>query len=220
MLDYSKAAIGLILEDIKKWCNRFKIIFSAFTLTYLAYCITMRVGVFYINISLLVLYLIYTLYEIVTYKRNNKKAKKAVTQTYKRAVLLLKTFTLASTLYGIYIASTTVDGISLIFATLTIIVWIMQLLLELLIIVAEPKVKLLTAGFMEDLKFIANIHNIFSRKENDWSFDSTEYQKEYNILEEKIIHDKSSKRIAKKIAKKRAKRALLAIGSKKENTDK
>ena len=37
MFDYSRAAIAIILEDIKKWSKIFKIVFSIFTLLYLSY---------------------------------------------------------------------------------------------------------------------------------------------------------------------------------------
>ena len=71
MFDYSKAAGNLILEDLKKWRNRFQIFFSLFTLAYLAYCLIRPVGIFYINLALAVIYVAYTVFQLITYKKEN-----------------------------------------------------------------------------------------------------------------------------------------------------
>ena len=211
MLKYSLAAGNLILEDLKKWNKRLKIIFALFTLVYLVCCIIMEIGMPYINIPLLALFAIYTIFKLITYKRNNVKAEKAITKTYKLATLALKTFTLASTLYGIYIATISINGISIILATLSIIIWVLQVLLEILIAFAEPKIRLLIAGIMEDFKPIVNAHNLLHTKENDWLFDYNSYKKEYCKLDEKIKNDQS----VKKMAKKKVKISVLSANAKK-----
>ena len=204
MFDYTKAAGVMILEDLKKWRNNFQIFFSLFTLGYLAYCLIRQVGIFYINLALSVLYVAYTVFQLVTLKRNNKKLKKRVARTYKWARLLLKTLTLASTLYGIYVASTAVDGISLILATLTIIIWVIQVLLEVLTVIIEPKIRLLTAGLVEDTKTIVPALNKMHIIE--FKLDPDNYKKEIAIIEKRVVIDHAMKAMAKK-----EKRKLLAV---------
>ena len=209
MFDYSRAAGQLILEDLKKWCHRFKTFFSIFTLIYLSYCLIMDVGIFYVNATLLVLYVIYTVCEFIAFKKQNKKLKRVVSRGYKYARLALKTLTLGSTLYGIYIASTAVDGISLILATLTIILWVLQVLLEVVTVIVEPRVKLFVAGVMKDGKPLISAINLLS-KETNWSFDYDKYEKEYELLEKRVERNKA----AKKPTKKKSLKTLLTIGAK------
>lgn len=212
MFHYSMTAGKLILEDLKRLGNRFKIFFSVFTLTYLIYCLVMRVGIFYLNLALLVLYVIYTVFQIITYKRDNKRVKRRVARTYKWARLLLKTLTLASTLYGIYIASASVDGISLILATLTIIMWVLQVLFEILIIVIEPRIRLLSVGVMEDVRPVVTALKKMHLSDNDWDYEA--YQKERDILERRIRTDQEARALEKKNRRSLVKTAIEKIKTK------
>lgn len=193
MLDYSKTAIKIILEDFKKWSKVFKIGFSIFTLVYLIYSLVMEKGSLYVNIILISLYVLYTLFELITYKKTIKKTKKIIAKSYKWANLLIKAFTLGTTLYGIYVAASNVDGISIILAILTIIIWVLQVLLELIILVIEPKLKLVVAGVLTDAKPIINTHNLFASKEKDWIVNYDDYKKEIEILGNKITETKKRK---------------------------
>ena len=184
MVDYSRAAIAIILEDLKKWSKCFKIGFSIFTLVYFIYSFVMEKGNLYVNIVLITLYAIYTIFEPATYKKDMKKVKKIFSRSYKWSKLLIKAFTLGSMLYGIYVASSKVDGISIILATLMIIIWVLQVLLEILIVVIEPKVKLVIAGVLSDVKPVVTAINIF--KKDDIVLPLNEYEKEIAILNKKI----------------------------------
>ena len=203
MLSYSKAAVSIILDDFKKWSNALKIGFSVFTLIYFAYVFVMTKGNFYANVILVILYSVYTVFELVTYKKTMKKTKKIVVRSYKWSKLLIKAVTLASTLYGIYIAASNVDGISIILATLMIVVWVLQALFEVVILVMEPKIKLIFAAVVTDAKPLIGIHNFFHKREEDWIVDYKEYEREIDILSEKIEETKKSKR--KRIKLKRQK---------------
>lgn len=193
MVDYSKAAIKIILDDLKKWSKIFKIGFSIFTLVYFIYTFVMEKGNIYVNVVLISLYVIYTLFELITYKKAIKKTKKIIARGYKWLKLLIKAFTLSSTLYGIYVATSNVDGISIILATLMIIVWILQVLLEIIVLVIEPKVKLVIAGVLTDAKPIINMHNFFTKKEKDWIINYEEYKKEIDILSIRVEETKKVK---------------------------
>ena len=151
MIDYSKVAFALVFDDLKKWSKGFKIGFNIFTILYFTYVFALQKGILYVNIILVSLYVIYTIFEIVTFKKEMKKTKVIVARSYKWTKLLIKAFTLGSSLYSIYLASTDADGISIIMSTLMIILWIIQVLLEIVIIVMEPKVRLLIAGVLGDL---------------------------------------------------------------------
>ena len=100
-------------------------------------------------------------------------------------------------LYGIYIASSNIEGITIILGTLMVIIWVLQVLLEIVTLVFEPKVKLIMAGVITDAKPIINTYNFFHKKENDIIVDYAEYRKEINILSEKIEETKNKKQKVK-----------------------
>ena len=193
MVDYSRAAIAIVLEDLKKWSRSFKIVFSIFTLLYLSYVILVEEGNLYVNIVLLGLYVIYTVFELLTFNKSMKKLKKIVVRSYKWSKLVVRGFTLCSMMYGIYVAATNVDAISIILATLTIILWVLEVLLEVLIFVIEPKVKLIIAGVLTDAKPIINTYNFFRKKDGEIIINYDEYKKEIEILSKRVDVNKPVK---------------------------
>lgn len=197
MIDYSKAAFALVFEDLKKWSKGFKIGFNVFTILYFIYSFVMQKGIVYVNITLVSLYVIYTIFELVTIKKNMKKTKKWVSKSYKWAKLLIKAFTLGSSLYGIYIASTEADGITIIVATLMIIIWVLQALLEIIILVMEPKVRLIIAGVLGDINpHVERVNTIFKTNAH---LPIEEYKKEMNVLDEKVKATRAAKAKPRKI---------------------
>ena len=199
MIDYSKAAFALVFEDLKKWSKGFKIGFNVFTILYFIYSFVMQKGIVYVNITLVSLYVIYTIFELVTIKKNMKKTKKWVSKSYKWAKLLIKAFTLGSSLYGIYIASTEADGITIIVATLMIIIWVLQALLEIIILVMEPKVRLIIAGVLGDINpHVERVNTIFKTNAH---LPIEEYKKEMNVLDEKVKATRAAKAKPKKMIK-------------------
>lgn len=196
MFDYSRAAIAIILEDIKKWSKIFKIVFSIFTLLYLSYSIIVDNGIFHINIALISLYVIYTILELVTYRRQMKRFKKIVERSYKWSALSLKAFTLGTLLYGVYVGTHDLTGLSMILTTLMIILWTLQVLLEIIIFVMEPKVKLMLAGILYDAKPYINIANFVKKESVVVNYE--EFEKEYDILKKKI-NEMKPKKVRKKL---------------------
>ena len=191
MIDYSKVAFAMVFEDLKKWSKGFKIGFNIFTILYFAYVFLLEKGNFYVNIVLVSLYVIYTIFELATIKKDMKKTKVIVARSYKWSKLLIKAFTLGSSLYGIYIASTDADGLTIVISTLMIILWIIQVLLEIVIVVMEPKVRLIIAGVLGDLKPHVDRINVVIK--NDIQLPIAEYQKEIDRLSEEVAKLRATK---------------------------
>lgn len=187
MFDYSFAAFKLLEDDFKKWVKFFRIAFSVFSFLYLTYVLILEKGIFLVNVILAAMYIMYTTFELITLKKKVTNGTRNLTATgYRWAKLLLKAVTLASTLYNIYVATIDFDGISIILATLTIIVWVLQVLLELVYLILKPRIKLLCAGVLTDVKPIINAHNLFSPEYKDWKIDNFDFTKESDILFKKI----------------------------------
>ena len=122
--------------------------------------------------------------------------KKRVKKTYKWLKLVIKAFTLSSMLYGIYVASNKIDGITIILATLMIITWVLQLLFEIVIQIFEDKKDLLVAGWNKDIdnlkKPVTAVNNFIKRVKGQEIVEIDNIDnKEIKILERKI--NKSNK---------------------------
>lgn len=71
-----------------------------------------------------------------------------------------------------------------------IIIWVLQLLLEVLATVLEPRVRLLWAGILKDIKPLVATHNFFASEENDWNIDFEEYEGEIKHLSNAMKEEK------------------------------
>ena len=133
MFMYTRAAIDIVIGDIKRYCNIFKYSSMIFTFLYFGYVLYSKSGNFFVNVILLGLFSSYTIFDLLTHKKDFKPLKKFIRRSYKGIKFFAKTFTLGVMIYGIYTASISVSAISIILATLMIIMWVLQLLLEIVI---------------------------------------------------------------------------------------
>ncbi len=152
MFNYTKAAFSLIIKELKLFSKIFKwslIIFSTF---YYIYAIIFNIGNVLINASLLLLTASYTIFEICTKRIENKDLKKVSKKIYSFAKLFIRAVSLGGTIYGLYSSSITMSNITTILLPLMIILWILQVLLELVICVMEKYIEFIITGIREDIK--------------------------------------------------------------------
>lgn len=167
MFKYTREAVDKIIDDFRKLSRFFKYSSQIFTVTYLVYAIIANVGNLYANIILLSLFIAYTIFDLVIDEKENRLVEKVVRRTYKWLRISIKAFTLGILIYGIYTATTSTSPISIILATLMIIVWVLQVLLELVIMIVEDEKDLVVAGLkkdMDDIKRpVTEVGNFFKR---------------------------------------------------------
>lgn len=222
MFKYTKASIELILEDIRKYGNIFRYGSLSFTSVYFIYALVAKTGNFYANLVLATLFFSYTVFDFLTRKRNVKKVKKVVQRSYSVVKFSIRAFTLGATIYGLYTASTNVNPISTVLTTLMIIMWVLQVLMELVGYVFEDKKDLLLAGINKDLenlrKPVTEVGNFFKKVTGQDLPEEDPITKEEEILEKRVKLnaekqvqaklDKKEKRRAEKLARKEEKQAL------------
>lgn len=150
-------ALRLILNDFKKLFKFFKYASLVFTSAYFIFAFITDIGNKIANIVLASLFVTYTLFDLITSRFKIKKTKKIVKRSYKWLRLLTNAFTLGSMLYGIYTATTNVSAIAIIIATLMIILWVLQLFLEIAIEVFEDKWEFISNSFRDDMENIKTI---------------------------------------------------------------
>lgn len=205
MLDYTRAAVTLILEDFKKFAKAFKNASLVFTTAYFIYVLIARTGLFAANVVLASLFFIYTIFEFITFKKDPnvvKNVKQMVRKSYKWISLGIKLITLVALVYGIYNATTAMTPFSTITTTLMIVLWIFQVFLELLIQIVESKVVMVREGITKDVeelrKPLDGFKNIVKRVKREPLPPVPEKSKEMLRLEKRIEAIETEKKNKKK----------------------
>lgn len=231
MLNYTRASLEIIMDDIRKYAKLFKNFSLAFTTGYFIYVLLTKSGFFIVNIILASLFLVYTCFELIVSKKEIKKIRKVVKKSYRYIVLGLKLFTLTALVYSIYTATTEISPLTTIFTTVMIVLWVLQVFLEIFVSIFESKVDLLIAGWNKDLEDIkqpiTNIKNIFRRVKGEPLPPVKEKSKELLRLEKKIERNendnkliKSNVAIKKDIRVEKNKKSVKAISEKPPVNDK
>lgn len=136
-----KEKLGNKINKFKRILNFFKITSLLMTLVYFIYALVTERGNNIINIILTVIYFIYMVITIIGIIKNNKSVKKVAKKGYKWAKMLIKLFTLASTLYGIYTATTDVTFISVLMAIFMAGFYLMKLFFSLTVEIISYQIK-------------------------------------------------------------------------------
>lgn len=146
-----------IIDDISRLLLVITVGSQLCAVGYFTYASIVGNGYLTVNIILIAVSLVYlVVYLLARLKKKDKRLKKAqkITRKVTTAVkLTLKAVTLSVTVYGIYL-SNDADGISIILATLSIILWIIQTLFEVIRYYGELKYEELKVSIAKDVEFI------------------------------------------------------------------
>ena len=140
------------LSKFKRILNFFKITSLLITLVYFIYALVTERGNDIINIILTVIYFAYMIVTIIGIIKNNKSVKKVAKKGYKWAKMLVKLFTLASMVYGLYTATTDVTFVSILMATFMIGFYLMKLFFSLMVEIVSHQVKKVVGVFKKKNK--------------------------------------------------------------------
>lgn len=198
MFKYTRTAIDIIISDIKKFSTIFNYGSLIFTSAYFIYALVTKTGNFIANIILASLFVGYTIFYFITKSMEMKTAKKVVKRSYKWIKIVIKTFTLGAMIYGIYTATTNVTPISIILATLMIILYVLQILLELACEIVEDKKDLLVEAVAKDMEIVTRpvsaVGNFVKRmKGEEVVIEEKEPSRELKILEKRMVKNKLKK---------------------------
>ena len=133
MMKNTKLAIVEMLNEIKKIGLWIKYGSIAISFIYFIIAIITKTGNQIANILSASLFVIYTIFELVTKNIERKQIKKVIKKIYVWLRILIRAFALATIIYGIYTQTEDVSPLSVIFLTLMIILWILQVLFEIVI---------------------------------------------------------------------------------------
>lgn len=153
----TKTAFQLIIDDFKKYIMILKWAFVAFSVAMLIYSIVNEIGRPVINYSLLGLLFLYSVLDAILRRRQNPNPTKKLRIIYAWMKIALNAAAIVSSLYTIY--SATIDEvkpISIVLATLSLIMFIIKVFLEITVEIFQSKWTLLKNAMLMDAKEYPN----------------------------------------------------------------
>ncbi len=146
----TKNALTSTINDFKAIYKTIKVISLIFTFAYLAYVFIAKVGNFWVNVALADVTVLYYVFFVFMVKRQNTPTHKVVKRIYHWAKLLVRAASLGILLYGMAVSPQKTPPLSIILATLTIIVWVLQVIFELICNLLEVHKDYIVASVIAD----------------------------------------------------------------------
>ena len=149
----TKTALQLIVEDFKRYILILKWIFLGFSFATIIYSIVVGIGNLVINCCLLGVLLIYALLDSIFKLKQKPDPSRKLRVIYAWTRIALNAAALISSLYAIYSAtSNEVRPISIVLATLSLIMFILKVLTEIVMEIFQSKWTLLKNAMIMDAK--------------------------------------------------------------------
>ena len=149
----TKTALQLIVEDFKRYILILKWIFLAFSFATIIYSIVAQIGNLIINCILLGVLLVYALLDAIFKLKQKPDPSKKLRIIYAWTRIALNAAALVSSLYAIYSAtSNEIKPISIVLATLSLIMFILKVLTEICMEIFQSKWTLLKNAMIMDAK--------------------------------------------------------------------
>ena len=108
----------------------------------------------FVNLALIMLTTVYTTLYVVSQSSKDKRLKRFTGETkhvLNWSKLLVKAFDVGVIVYAIVISQDTFTPVSAIFAFITVLAWVVQLVLELAVMYFESRWKMIASAFMTDI---------------------------------------------------------------------
>lgn len=194
MLKYTKAAINKTISEFKLFSRIFKYSFIILNFVYLTYKLITDKTNFIIYLVLLCLFIIYATFSLLfDYDKRFKKAKKLSRRIFKYTNLTFKFLVIGSNILCIIKASSNFNAITIILLLLSTIIWVLQIIIEIIIFIFESKRDLLMDAIKEDFKVVSKpvtgVSNFIKKikgEEITKEDNSSSIQKLENYLSKKI----------------------------------
>lgn len=207
MLKYTIAAIQIFSKFIKKIANVLKIIGTIFSGVYFSLALFLNIGNKIVNIILASIFVISSIFTLCTLNKEKTFGTKLFKKSIKWIRFGVRAFALGATIYGIYEAQNSANGISIILAIFNIFIWVLQVLVEITTELLTPKFKLLYAAILKDIEPVNNILNVGNalkgNERNDLHLEK--YEKELSQLDVKVEENRAAKEERNRLFKLRRK---------------
>lgn len=151
MLDYTIVAVKKTVGDFKKILFFSTVVMQLFYIAYLVYATSTGRGFFPINVALLFLSVAYFGFFIYVSQNEVKKGvKKFGKKAYAYTKLLVNLLSVGIMVYGLCTTAGNLTAVSLLFTLFMAILWVFQLLFQILVYIVESRARLIIDGLKID----------------------------------------------------------------------
>ncbi len=206
MLEYTRASINKTVDDCKLFAYIYGIISQALCVAYLIYAMAVSAGMLWANIVLCAAASAYLAFNIITHDRTSQRAskvKKVTKRAYKWLKICIRAVTLGFMVYNVYVATTHITPLSVIWAGCLVIGWILQIIIELTVCFIENRARLIMDGIEADvrglLKPVHTVGNILKKVTGAETEPEPEPSKNMLLLDKRVRQEREQK-LAKKAA--------------------
>lgn len=150
---HTKDALTTTINDFKSIYKSIKYISLFFTFAYLVYVFVAKVGNFWVNVTLAGItfaYYVFFVFSVKLQSRAMQSTKKVVRRIYHWLRIIVRAASLGFLLYGMASDPKSVTPISIILATITVIIWVLQVIFELVCNLLEVHKDLIVESVVTD----------------------------------------------------------------------
>ena len=218
MFDYTKAACRKIQNDFKALRKVLEILIQCFYIAYIVYALIDEVGHPVINICFLIYSLVYFGFYLYVSKRKEQKRLLTIFKWVKRCIKFANLFIM---LHGLAYSIQRVSPLTIVFSSLTIVAWFIDVLLTVIGVVIDVWLSYLFEGLDADLDNSKILRRLVGH-EIEEKDPSEKRQVLASLVEENLQQKKQQKiekkernkqrKLSAKKAKKLAKRNTAAAG--------
>lgn len=194
MFDYTRAACKKIQRDFAKLRKTLEVLIQCLYILYIIYALCANVGNRIINGCFLVYALVYFGFYIYAVKRANKKSFLAIFKWIKRSIKLAN---LGIMLYGLACSIQQASVLTIIFSSLTIVAWIIDVFLGIIGLIIDAWLSYLLEGIDADLDNSKIIRRLVGHE-----VDATQEPSEKRQLLSTLVEENRQAKAKRKVDKK------------------
>ncbi|MBQ8322915.1 MAG: hypothetical protein IJX91_02995 [Clostridia bacterium] len=157
MFDYTQIVLKKIRRDLDKIAFTFGVISQAFSIVYLIYVICAGTGILWVNIAVLVLSAFCLALHFpmgADIKKTAKKRLKRFKRYFKWISLAVRLCPVIIAVYAIAATGSSPDAISVLLTAFTVISWVLQLVLQIVLYLFDKYAALVREGVSADVEEI------------------------------------------------------------------
>lgn len=206
MFDYTMTAVEKIKRDFQRIMFACSVLIQGLYVAYLIVALFSGAGNPIVNGVLLGLCSIYLGFYLVMYFRESKgakKTKKIVELIYRRSKQLIKFYTLAASIYAIWLTGSNANHFTILITAFMLVSFVLQILLEIVYKLVVDRLNLLVEGFKTDIAPAIKTVNFFKKLKGEEIEPEQEKNKHREWLDKNVVNYRAQ-RAEEKAAKQRA----------------
>ena len=225
MFDYTKTAVEKIKSDFLKIMFACNVLVQGLYVAYLIAALFSGAGNPIVNGVLLGLCSAYLAFYLVMYFRESKgakKTKKIVELIYRRSKQLIKLYTLAASIYAIWLTGNNANHFTVLITAFMLVSLVLQILLEIVYKLVVDRLNLLVEGFKTDIAPAIKTVNFFKKLKGEEIEPEEEKNKHREWLDKNVVNYRAQ-RAEEKAARQRSlkeKKAAKKLAEKEEKKNK